>query len=499
MEDKIITLKVKHNLDDVAQKVDKVGDKLEEVDDKVDEIADSTKKAESGIGKMAKAFTGLGLAIKAAGIGLLLEAFQVFKDTISANQKVLDLFNTSMTATKMIFSDIVKLISGDLSITKFFDNVTKSFDRATDTTKLENNAKRAAVIQQGLIEKYDRLAELQRQIRDNDALSIPERIRANQRLGEILRKQNSELQKQAKFQVDAAKVRYETQPNLENEIALLEARNNQTAISAQVTGLESEQLVNRNALLNEAKTKKEELKQKNEEERLAEIAKLDAQLLAIRTYEENIVLEEKTAEEQRRIRAAEKQAQIELENNAQLNSIATYEANITAIESEEAEKRKKVAKIEAQAKNASLQLYAQGLAQIADAVGAHTDAGKAAAIASTTISTYLAAQNAYAGQMEIATPDAPFRAALAASLAVAAGLANVNAIVNTQTPSGGGIGGMAPSPQVARFNVVGTSTANQVAQAVGGNMQPVKAYVVSGDVSSAQALDRNRITSATLG
>ena len=499
MEDKIITLKVKHNLDDVAGKVDKVNDKLEETSDKVDEIGDATKKAESGIGKLAKAFTGLGLAIKAAGIGLLLEAFQVFKETVSANQKVIDLFNTSMTATKMIFSDIVKLVSGDLSFSKFAENLGKTINTASDTTKLENNAKRAAVIQQGLIEKYDRLAELQRQIRDNDALSIPTRIKANERLGEILKRQNLELQKQAKFQVDAAQIRYNTIPNLENEIALLEARNNQTAIAAQVTGLESEQLVNRNALLNEAKTKKEELKQKNEEERLAEIAKLDAQLLAIRTYEENVALEEKAAEEERRIRAAEKQSQIELENNAQLNSIATYEANITAIETEEAEKRKRVAKIEAQAKNASLQLYAQGLAQIADAVGAHTDAGKAAAIASTTISTYLAAQNAYAGQMEIVTPDAPFRAALAASLAVAAGLANVNAIVNTQTPSGGSGGGIPPSPQSPRFNVVGTSTANQVAQAVGGNMQPVKAYVVSSDVTSAQALDRNKITSATLG
>jgi len=61
--------------------------------------------------------------------------------------------------------------------------------------------------------------------------------------------------------------------------------------------------------------------------------------------------------------------------DAQQKSIATYEANITAESLEEADKRKKIANIEAQAKNASLQLYAQGLSQIADAIGTHTDAG----------------------------------------------------------------------------------------------------------------------------
>ena len=241
------------------------------------------------------------------------------------------------------------------------------------------------------------------------------------------------------------------------------------------------------------------LKQKKEEERLAELARLDAKLNAVRTYEANIAAEEIDAENERKKRAAEKQAQIEQENNAELNSIATYEANITAISNEEAEKRKKVADIEARAKNASLQLYAQGLGQIADAIGSHTEAGKVAAIASVTISTYLAAQNAYAGQMEIVTPDAPFRAALAASLAVAAGLANVNAIINTQTPDGGTSGGMAPQPQAPRFNVVGASTANQIAQSLGGEMAPVRAYVVANDVTSQQALDRNRVSAATLG
>lgn len=513
MEEKVITLKVKHNLDDVAKKVDDVTHKLEETNKKVEDIADSTKKAESGIGKMAKAFTGLGLAIKAAGIGLVIEAFQLFKDTIGQNQKVIDLFNTSMTATKMIFSDIVKLVSGDLSFKKFFDNLGKSFSKATDTTKLENNAKRAAVIQQGLIEKFDRLAELQRQIRDNDALSIPERIKANERLGQILKLQNAEMQKQAKYQTDAAKVRYDTMPNIENEIALINARNNEAGIAAQLTGLESEQLVNRNALLNEEKTKREELKQKKEEDRLADLARLDAQTNSMRVYEENIAAIEIEAEADRKLRAAEKQKQIEFENSVELNSMATYMGNITAVENEEAEKRKNIAKIEAEAKLgiqgqyiAAVMQFAQGLRQIA---GENKELAIASIILEQGAAVASIALNANKNFVKDGGVTSPLAwvglaGSVAAGLsAVAAGAKGIQDI-RSGTASGSNMSfgnpQMTPSYSTApQFNVVGASGVNQIAQVVGQGQQPIKAYVVSSEVSSQQSLDRNKVMSASLG
>jgi hypothetical protein len=57
---------------------------------------------------------------------------------------------------------------------------------------------------------------------------------------------------------------------------------------------------------------------------------------------------------------------------------------------------------------------------------------------------------------------------------------------------GGGGGGASTTPQ---FNTIGSSGVNQLAQL---QQQPVQAYVVSGDVTSAQSLDRNRIQNATL-
>ena len=45
------------------------------------------------------------------------------------------------------------------------------------------------------------------------------------------------------------------------------------------------------------------------------------------------------------------------------------------------------------------------------------------------------------------------------------------------------------------FNVVGNNGINQLAQL---QQQPIKAYVVGSDVTTQQALDRNRINNSTL-
>lgn len=59
---------------------------------------------------------------------------------------------------------------------------------------------------------------------------------------------------------------------------------------------------------------------------------------------------------------------------------------------------------------------------------------------------------------------------------------------------GGGGGGSAPPS----FNIVGQNPNNQLAQSISQKQsQPIEAFVVSGNVSNAQSLDRNRITTAT--
>jgi hypothetical protein len=131
---------------------------------------------------------------------------------------------------------------------------------------------------------------------------------------------------------------------------------------------------------------------------------------------------------------------------------------------------------------------------------------KAAAIATTTIETYQAAQSAYASQMTIPTPDAPIRAAISAGIAIAQGLVRVASISKTKfqgggggaSGGGGGGGGSVPSPSTpANFNIVGNSNTNQLMEGLN-NQPPVQAFVVSGAVTTAQSLDRNQIKTATL-
>jgi hypothetical protein len=64
--------------------------------------------------------------------------------------------------------------------------------------------------------------------------------------------------------------------------------------------------------------------------------------------------------------------------------------------------------------------------------------------------------------------------------------------------AGGGGGAVPPAPS---FNVVGPSGANQIAESIGLNKetQPLKAFVVGGDVTSQQSLNRGIVQNATLG
>lgn len=121
---------------------------------------------------------------------------------------------------------------------------------------------------------------------------------------------------------------------------------------------------------------------------------------------------------------------------------------------------------------------------------------KALASVETVISTYLSAQKAYASQLSIPSPDAPVRAAIAAGVAIASGLARL-AVINSQKfqssgqASGGGGsaggGGGVPSPVTAPQqgnSLTGLFPAPPTGQS--SSSLPIQTYVLAGDVSSAQ-------------
>jgi hypothetical protein len=129
-------------------------------------------------------------------------------------------------------------------------------------------------------------------------------------------------------------------------------------------------------------------------------------------------------------------------------------------------------------------------------------AQKAFNLASAVTNTYLAVASALAlNPKDSLFPGQRF---VEAGLAGAAGAVQIANIAKTKfeggasadTSGGGGGGVTAPTMSAPQFNVVGQSGVNQLATL---NQQPIQAYVVSGQVTSQQALDRNRLENATLG
>ena len=84
-------------------------------------LTTESEKAKKGVGGIGKAFKGMGTAIKAAGIGLVVALLAKLMEVFSKNQRVLDTFNTAMTALSIAFNDLFGFISDNLgTITGYF-------------------------------------------------------------------------------------------------------------------------------------------------------------------------------------------------------------------------------------------------------------------------------------------------------------------------------------------------------------------------------------------
>ena len=118
---------------------------------------------------------------------------------------------------------------------------------------------------------------------------------------------------------------------------------------------------------------------------------------------------------------------------------------------------------------------------------------QAVQVAQAIMDTYKAANTA----LQASPPPFNF---VAAGVAVTAGLLNVKKIMSQKFDENGGMPptDTPPAPGTVttpEFNVVGNANVNALAQLTG---QPIQAYVVSGDVTTAQGLDRARVNNATL-
>lgn len=431
----------------------------------------------------------LGSAIK----NNIIERFNSMLDTVGlAGKAVKQFFEGDFTGAaetaREASKEFVDVLTGvDGTVDKVGEGITKvakatsnyvkeTTNAATANVQLEKSARLAETANQGLIEKYDRQAEQLRQIRDDESLSFEKRMKANDDLGKLLDKQEKKMIANADARVKQAEAELsKNKDNVDLQIAYQEALNEQAGIEAQITGFRSEQQTNTNSLLREQKDLTNELALIGKSER--EIQRLELQ----QDYEAKKEL-------------IEREITDEAEKNERLLALQTDYSNNTK-------------KLDQEVENAKLEMAKQTLGNISKAVGENTKAGKAAAAAAALINTY---QGITA---ELATKTAtPFGFALKlANIAATAaiGFKSVKDILKTDPKSTTGGSTTAPTSSGGRptseplppaFNIVGASDTNQLASAIGGqSQQPVKAFVVSNDVSTAQELDRNIVEGASIG
>lgn len=417
-----------------------------------------------------------------------------------------------------------KITEGAKNLVSATANYVKETGKAAaETVKLNKQAELSDSIRQGLIEKYDLEAEKLRQVRDDERQTIDDRIKANEDLGAVLDKQEAEMMAAAQLRlVAAAREAEKKKGNLEAEKALAEARNEVAGVEAQVAGLRSEQLSNEASLQREllelTRGKKEA---ENESAELSKQSAIDAELDIIK----KIDLEKKLSN-------FKKEAQLELiadELANTKNGTLRYQELLNErllIESEYAAESKRIDQELEQAKvdrrretNAAInQVLMQGFdaaAALAEAFAGESEdqqrrafqVQKALSAASTVMSTIEGAQSAFttANKSPITAvfPAYPY---IQAGLATAFGIAKLQQIRSQQfepngTPTPPSASSAAPSAATAssfspNVNVVGSSGINVIADSL--NRRPVKAYVVGGDVSSQQELDRKRVKNATV-
>jgi hypothetical protein len=447
---------------------------------------------------------------------------EVGKNAVDAGKKVVTNIGTAI-------KEVGAVVEGSIEgVSKI--SIKSAYEQAKANVQLQNTAKLAEAQQARLVEQYDRQAEKLRQIRDNDLISIDDRIKANDKLKDVLDKQQKAMIAQADMQIAAARNTFEMNKTIENQVALTNALANREGVLAQVEGLRSEQIANNITLSKE----KIELQQ-SEVEGLTNLAieqkKFNESLEtdALKRLENQRI----NLEEEKRIELERLQVKIDsatLGTQARIDAELEYKTKSQEIDNEIITNKIETDKVLLEQEKA----VAEGKKAIQESTFAVAEGGisllkglfeknkaiqkglllaeSAVGIAKIVVSTQAAnaadtaaaALMGPAGAAYLATkiPLNYVSAGIGTAANIAATAKALSALGGGGTPSkpamGGGASGGGGAPQ---FNVVGNSGVNQLAQTLGGQSEqaPIQAFVVANDVTTAQGLNRNIVSNASLG
>lgn len=303
----------------------------------------------------------------------------------------------------------------------------------------------------------DRQDKLQK-ARDEEAQKIKEQ---NQKIADERKKR---LEEQRKLEEEEIKRREEENKRVNETLSA----NEQNKIDIEV-----QKQLEKEAIL-------KSLREQTAEERLEE-----ERQNALRTLE----LAEATQEEFAAVNAHFIEKQQELEDNAR-------EAKRLKDE-QDAEEQKARDKAVAEAKLATIESSVSNISAI---LKEGSEAAKGVNVAQAIMNTYQGVNSALAATIPFPEPAATaIRFANAAAVGIA-GFNNVKKILATKPIEKGapGVGATGNAPAAPSFNLVQGTGANQIAQSISTQQQPVQAFVVSSNVTSAQSMDRNIVENSTL-
>ena len=497
----IIEAEVKSNIGEVTKDVEKL--------DK------ATDKASGGFKGVGNAIKGVGTAIKAAGIGLVVALFAKLMEVFSKNQKVLDFFNTSMTALSIAFNDLFGYIENNVgAVTGFFKDI---FENPAERVKELGNA-----IKQGFIDRFNEALEVLglvaksfgQLIKGEFSAAFDTIKEAGKETVDVFTGVDDSYEKVAetvtnytKKVVEQAKAITETSKAAERaavEFAKLNAQYLKDAeVQRQIRDDETKTFAERieaNNKLNEILAEQQKLQREQIQTQIDAAAQqyninaseenyiaLQEQKVAMLELEETITgqlseqktnqvsLEKELLETQNELRAeglsgVERELE-ELRASYELKKEMARKSGMdtTAIDEQFAQQKAQIAKDQV---NAQLEAFSS----LAGALGSLAGENKALAVAQATIDTYVGANKAYAQGGPVGF--------LAAGAVIAAGFANIRKILQTDIPGGNGDGGgsvpaetQPPAPQMMSG-----------AFELGGGIapEPVKAYVVTDEMTNSQ-------------
>ena len=502
---------------------------------------------------LSKTFKGLRVAIAATGIGLIVVAlgtiatyWDEITGFISGATAELERQQEELERTKKLLNDEVNLLNSQIRLQELKGE-------STDETLL--TLRKTLLIQQELVQSQieEQQLLLDKEIAQKNELTFFDKLKAS---FDIRKGYNYE---ENLALITAEKKASSTEEQIELEDKINKLKDERIKIETSLTALDvNAEKRRKKELDDEKKITDELLKQKEQaakddiklqEEidkalltskqdlRAKELADLDSyyeQLIIKATLAGNVEQETLLAlEEQKRIALAEQQAEFDQEDKEDEDKRKEEEAKLQQVKIDEAQK---ILDSELDLEEKKRKFKADTLDNLIQLGGEESKLSKALLVAKQAIALqeFLIDIGALQNKASITVAEANLDAAKSGT-AIAAGTAEtakigfpqnilpllayagqaagiimaiksaVSSSKSVATTAGGKDKGGSPAIQppvvsAPAFNIVGQNDTSQLAEAITGQTQaPIKAYVVSNEVTTAQSLDRNIVQGATIG